>query len=64
MMFQIEFDCGRPSGLNDINVWKCERTDRLTHGYTIRSPREPSTKVNYKTKVRFPPQPMGETTTN
>ena len=30
MMLKMKFDYGRPAGLRDIHVWKCEQT----HGRT------------------------------
>ena len=32
----MKFDDDQPAGLRVIQVWKCERTDRRTHGQTHR----------------------------
>ena len=34
-MLQMKFDYDWPAGHRDINVWKCERTDRRTDGQTL-----------------------------
>ena len=33
-MLQVKFDCDRPAGPLDIDVWTCLQTDRRAHGQT------------------------------
>ena len=54
MMLQIKFDSDRLDGFRDINVLKCGRTHRKTHGpmpaqsHPLSAPYEPSAKVSLK----------------